>query len=69
MFQNEQFVRMCIEPTYHDPMFRRYIQNHFKEDGYGACGDFFKPIVINGLSDELFSNDLQWEIKGPSNRM
>lgn len=62
-------MKMCIEPTYFDPKFKDFIHDQFNNDGYGVCGDFFKSAIVDDLSDEIFSNDLKWEIKGPLNKM
>lgn len=32
------------------------------------CEEFFTSNMINMVSDEVFSNDLEWKEKGPLNK-
>lgn len=54
---------------YNDPIFREAIRDTFvSSGGYIMCDEFFKPDMVDLLSNEIFANDLQWKIKGPVNK-
>lgn len=60
---------MCISPMFNDPIFREAIKETYNNaGGYIMCDEFFKSDMNDVLSNELFSNDLQWKIKGPINK-
>lgn len=59
---------MCIESMYDEPLYREAIRETFTNDGFIMCDGFFKPAMVDILSNEIFSNDLQWNIKGPLNK-
>lgn len=61
-------LMMCMEGMYNDSLFRESIKETFSGDGYIMCHGFFKPDMVELLSNELFSNNLQWLLKGPFNK-
>lgn len=69
IFQSKACSEMCIETIFEDSLFREAIQETFTNDGYVMCEGFFKQGMVDVLSNEIFSNDLQWKIKGPLNKM
>lgn len=59
---------MCIDAMFDQPIFKEAIRETFIVDGYIMCEGFFKPSMVEVLSNEIFSNDLQWKTKGPLNK-
>lgn len=53
---------------YEQTLYREAIRETFTNDGFIMCDGFFKPIMVEMLSNEIFSNDLKWNIKGPLNK-
>lgn len=50
------------------PLFKEAIRETFSVDGYIMCEGFLKSPMVVCLSNEIFSNDLEWKIKGPLNK-
>lgn len=69
IFQSKTCSGMSISKIYEDPLFREAIQETFNQDKFIMCERFFKSHMLDILSNEIFSNDLQWKIKGPLNKM
>lgn len=69
IFQSKACLERCFDQIYEDPMFREAIKDTFTNDGYIMCEGFFKQSMLDILSNEIFSNDIQWKIKGPLNKM
>lgn len=61
-------TEMCIESIFEQPMFREAIRDTFLKDGFIMCEGFFTLNMVNMLSNELFSNNMKWKIKGPLNK-
>lgn len=61
-------IKICIEDMYNDFLFRETIKETFSGDGHILLHGFFKPSMVEMLFNELFSNDLQWKVKGPLNK-
>jgi len=59
---------MCIEPMFEESMYREAIRETFIKNGYIMCDGFFKTSMLDILSNEIFSNDIHWKIKGPLNK-
>ncbi|CAI6367906.1 unnamed protein product [Macrosiphum euphorbiae] len=59
---------MCIEDIFEKSLFREAIKETFKKDGFIMCEGFFKTQMVDYLSNDVFSNDLNWKIKGPLNK-
>ncbi|XP_029344824.1 uncharacterized protein LOC100575121 isoform X1 [Acyrthosiphon pisum] len=60
--------RKCIEGIFEKPLFREAIKETFKKDGFIMCEGFFKPDMVDYLSNHVFSNALNWKIRGPLNK-
>lgn len=58
----------CIDDIYNDIEYREIIKETFTTNGYIMCHKFFKSEVVEMLSNELFSNNVQWKVKGPMNK-
>lgn len=67
MFQRKT-LQKCMSSMYVDPIFKEVIKETFSKVGYIMCDNFFKPEMIEVLSNEIFSNRLNWDIKGPLNK-
>jgi len=67
MFQINTMM-MCMENVYNDFLFRETIRETFICDGYIMLLAFFKSSMVEMLSNELFSNELQWKVEGPLNK-
>lgn len=61
-------AEMCIEPMFEEPIFREAIRDTFIKDGFIMCEGFFKSSMVDHLSNEIFSNNMHWKIKGPLNK-
>jgi len=59
---------MCIDPMFENAMYKEAIRETFIRDGFIMCEGFFKSGMVEMLSNEIFSNDMQWKIKGPLNK-
>lgn len=59
---------MCLDSMFEDHLFREAIRDTFLKDGFIMCEGFFKTNMVDILSNEIFSNDLKWKIKGPLNK-
>uniref|UniRef100_A0A2H8TJ70 uS12 prolyl 3-hydroxylase n=1 Tax=Melanaphis sacchari TaxID=742174 RepID=A0A2H8TJ70_9HEMI len=57
-----------IDPMYQDNMYREAVRDIFIRDGFIMCEGFFKPCMVDILSNEIFSNSMNWKIKGPLNK-
>lgn len=68
IFQSKSCTGMSIESMFEDPMFREAIQETFIKDGFIMCEGFFKQTLVDLVSNEMFSNDLEWKVKGPINK-
>lgn len=40
----------------------------FNNHGFIMWQGFFKGPMVDSLSNEIFSNDLEWKVKGPLNK-
>lgn len=60
--------RKCIEGIFEQPLFREAIKETFKKDGFIMCEGFFRPNMVDYLSNHVFSNALNWKIRGPLNK-
>jgi len=67
MFQINRMMK-CIKDKYNDVFFKKTIKKTFIEDECILLHEFFKPSMVKMLCNELFSNDLQWKVKGPLNK-
>lgn len=61
-------LEKSVSSIYIDPVFKEVIKETFSKVGYIMCDNFFKPEMIKVLSNEIFSNLLNWDIKGPLNK-
>jgi len=61
-------AEMCIEPMFEESIYREAIRETFIANGYIMCDGFFKPSMLDILSNEIFSNSMHWKIKGPLNK-
>lgn len=59
---------MCINSIFEDPSFKESVKEEFASNGFIMWEGFFKRNMVDMLSNELFSNDLKWQIKGPLNK-
>lgn len=68
IFQSKSCTGMSIESMFEDPLFREAIHDTFLKDGFIMCEGFFKSKMVEFISNEVFSNDLEWKEKGPLNK-
>lgn len=68
IFQFKNVLTKCIDPIFEEQMYREAIKETFEENSYIMCEAFFRSNLVEDLSDEVFSNNIQWKTKGPLNK-
>ncbi|XP_022180958.1 prolyl 3-hydroxylase OGFOD1 isoform X2 [Myzus persicae] len=64
----DDITKKCIESIFERPLFREAIKETFKKDGFIMCEGFFTQNMVDYLSNDIFSNDMNWKISGPLNK-
>lgn len=67
MFQNK-ILNLSLSALYKEELFREAMNETYQGETYLLCNDFFTQNVVNNLSNEIFTDNLQWKTKGPANK-
>ncbi|XP_050436203.1 prolyl 3-hydroxylase OGFOD1 isoform X2 [Adelges cooleyi] len=66
--KTKTYASEFIETIFEDPDYREIVRESFVGDGFIMLEGFFKQEMVDIFSNEIFSNDLKWQVNGPLNK-